>query len=146
MLNTQKQIEEPKSGASFRIQGFALDIDGITRALGHSPSHTHRQGELGPLNKPFPRDMWMLDSPLDAREQLGAHLNWLAEILLSHRQYLSALRNVTETDIYCRYTCYSEQASLHLSPESLRIFAELDLAFEVSIIFIPEPDAYSTPP
>jgi Domain of unknown function (DUF4279) len=130
------------AGASFRVAGLDLDMDDIARGLGHNPSYTHRRGEPNRiLGKPRPRDMWRLDSPLGKGQDLELHLNWLAERLLPRKQYISSLRGKAEVDIYCFKTCYTEQASLTLSPHALRIFTELSLELCVSLIFLPdEPD------
>lgn len=113
-------------------------MEGITRELGHSPSHVHRQGELNQLKERYRTDMWLLESPLDCDKELELHLNWLAEVLMPHKQYISQLRQKCEVDIYCYKTCYAEQASLTLSSVALRIFTELDFELGVSLISLPD--------
>jgi hypothetical protein len=133
--------EEPKTfaaGASIRIQGSGLDMESMARQFGHSPSHAHRHGELNQLGEPYKRDMWLLRSPLDTAQPLEAHLRWLAEVLLPRREYISQLREKYEVDIYSYKTCYTEQASLTLSSQALRIFTDLDLKLGVSLIFLPD--------
>ncbi len=133
--------EDPRTfaaGASMRIQGLGLDMENITREFGLSPSHSHRQGEHNQLGEPYKKDMWLLKSPLDATQPLEAHLRWLAEVLLPRRQYISQLRETHDVDIYCYKTCYTEQASLTLSSQALRIFTELDFKLGVSLIFLPD--------
>lgn len=74
--------------------------------------------------------MWSLASPLDDGEELEVHLNWLAGRL---KQF--------KVDIYCWKNCYTEQASLILSSQALRIFTELSIALDLSLIFGPnEPE------
>ena len=126
------------AGAAFRVQGFGLDFDSITREIGYSPTHTHRQGELGPIKELRPRDMWLLDSPLIKDQPLEAHLNWLVEIFLPRKEYVLYLKERFIVDIYCYKTCYTEQASLTLSTQALRIFVEFDLPMEISLLFLPE--------
>jgi hypothetical protein len=138
MDTTRPQSETFHAGASFRIQGLDLDIDGITRELRHSPTLTHRRGEAAVIGKSYPLDMWLLRSPLGKNEDLELHLEWLAERLLPHKQYISSLRKKFKVDIYCHKTCYTEQASLTLSPHALRIFTEIYLEFCVSLIFLPD--------
>ena len=82
--------------------------------------------------------MWLLDSPLGKGEDLELHLNWLAERLLPHRQDIASLSKTFKVDIYCYKTCYTEQASLTLSPHALTLFTELTIALDVSLIFLPD--------
>jgi Domain of unknown function (DUF4279) len=133
--------DNPKSfaaGAAMRICGAELDLESITREIGHGPSYTHRQGELNQLKEPYGTDMWALASPLDTGRDLEAHLGWLAEILLPRRQHIAHLSETHKVDIYCYKTCYTEQSSLTLSSHALRMFTELDLPLGVSLIFLPE--------
>lgn len=137
MDNFQSENEAFHAGASFRIQGINLDMDGIARELGHRPTETHRRGEPNMIRKPYPTDMWLLDSPLSKGQDLELHLNWLAERLLPHKEDISSLSKRFKVDIYCHKTCYTEQASLTLSPRALAIFTELAIPLDVSLIFLP---------
>ena len=128
------------AGASIRISGVGLDMQSISQALGHAPSHTHKRGEFNLLNEPYDTDMWILRSSLDGKQELDAHLSWLGAALLPHRDYILKLREKFNVDIYCYKTCYTEQASLDISSQTLRIFTELDLKLGVSLIFLPEGD------
>jgi hypothetical protein len=119
-------------------------MDRITRELGYNPTHTHRLGEAGLIREPFPLDMWCLESPLGPNQDLELHLNWLAEQLLPGKKYISYLSNLFKVDIYCHKTLYTEQASLVLSPHALRIFTELGLELQVSLISILD-DTNETP-
>jgi len=69
----QKNLTEQKAfaaGASIRVSGFNLDIESVTREIGHIPTHTHRQGELNQLKEPYKADMWSLKSPLGSDQPL----------------------------------------------------------------------------
>lgn len=68
--------------ASLRIFGRDLDFEALSRALGVTPSETHRIGDRGLLSEPFAHDMWRLDSPLLGEEAMDAHLRWLRRALL----------------------------------------------------------------
>jgi Domain of unknown function (DUF4279) len=126
------------AGAALRVSGFGLDMEDITQQLGHVSSHTHQKGELNQLKEPYGTDMWLLDSPIGKDQPLESHLNWLAGVLLPHKQYISQLRKEQKIDIYCYKTCYTEQASLNLSSQALRIFTELNFDLGVSLIFLPD--------
>jgi len=139
IMNTiQSGNETFHAGASFRIQGVDLDMEAITRELGHTPTHRHRRGEPAPIGKWHTLDMWQMESPLGKGQDLELHLNWLAEQLLPHKQYIISLSRKYKVDFYCYKTPYTEQASLTLSPNALRLFTELSLNLCVSLIFIPD--------
>lgn len=127
-----------RAGASFRVHGFRLDLDGITRSLRLTPTHIHKEGELSPQKHPYPSDMWFLDSPLRKIQPLDSHLRWLAEQLLPRRESILPLKKELKVDIYCWKTCYTEQANLGFSTQALRIFVELDVPLDVSLIFLPD--------
>jgi hypothetical protein len=137
-VQTARDEEKFRAGASFRVQGLSMDFDGISRELGLAPAGTHKQGESGPLVRSYPSDMWYLDSPLGKNNELELHLIWLAERLLPRKQEIFRLREKYKVDIYCYKTCYTEQASLTLSSSALRIFTELDTELGVSLIFLPD--------
>jgi hypothetical protein len=110
------------AGASLRIFGAGLDIDGITRKFGYTPDHKHRAGDLGPGKSPYPHDMWSLASPLGEDRDLEAHLAWLAEKFLRYSEYIRSLRET----FYSRYLLLetlfygtSEPNSVPASPDNL---------------------------
>ncbi len=127
-----------EAGASFRVWGIGLDIERLSREFGFPPSHTHKLGELDQSKKPYAADMWYLNSPLDRNEKLEAHLNWLSQVLVPRKQYISSLKKDFKVDIYCFKTCYTEQASLTLSSQALNLFVGLQLELGVSLIFLPD--------
>jgi len=134
----QTSKETFHAGASFRVHGAGLDLDRIMRTVGLAPTHTHKLGELSPQGRPYPSDMWFLDSPLGGTQPLEAHLNWLAERLLPRREQILHLKEEVKVDLYCWKTCYTEQSNLTLSSRALAIFRELDIPLDVSLIFLPD--------
>ena len=134
---TQDERETFSAGAGFRIFGVGLDLDAVTRELGQQPDYTHKQGVPDIHKRIHPHDMWSLASPLGDGQELEIHLNWLADRLLPCKQYIFSLSKQFKVDIYCWKNCYTEQASLILSSQSLGIFTELSIALDVSLIFGP---------
>jgi Domain of unknown function (DUF4279) len=134
---TNPQDKTFNAGASFRIQGLDLDLERISRELDQGPTYTHNQGEPDIRKHTYPHDMWYLSSPLGESQELESHLEWLAERLLPHKQYISSLRKTSKVDIYCWKNCFTEQASLILSSHALGIFTELSIPLDVSLIFLP---------
>jgi len=131
------QRVEFSAGAAFRIYGIGLDLDRTTRELGLRPDHQHKKGEPDPGKRAYSHDMWSLSSPLGKNQELELHLIWLAERLLSCRAYILSLEKKFKVDIYCWKNCYREQSSLVLSSKALRIFTELGLNLEVSLLCLP---------
>lgn len=130
------------AGAAFRIFGPELDLDAVTQELGIDPDHQHKSGDVDPGKKPFSQDMWSLKSPLAQSQELEFHLGWLAERLLVHSNYILSLKKRFKVDIYCWQNCFTEQASLKLSGRALRVFTELDINLEVSLLCLsPESEA-----
>jgi Domain of unknown function (DUF4279) len=131
---TQNKRETFSAGASFRIFGVGLDLDAVTRELGQQPNYTHKQGVPDIHKRIHPHDMWSLASPLGDGQELELHLNWLAERLLPSKQYILSLGKQFKVNFYCWKNCYTEQASLILSSQCLRIFTELSIPLDVSLI------------
>jgi uncharacterized protein DUF4279 len=134
------------AGAAFRIYGIGLDIDSVTRELGVSPDHKHRQGELDRGGKPYTHDMWSLASPLRRSRDLQVHLTWLAERILPHHRYISNLQERFKVDMYCWKNCYTEQSSLVLSASALRTFTQLNINLEVGLLCLPPESATEPTP
>jgi hypothetical protein len=128
---------EFSAGAAFRVYGIGLDFDGITRELGLTPDHRHRHGEFDPGKRPYAHDMWSLGSPLGKDRELELHLAWLAERLLNRKDYIISLTKNFKVDIYCWKNLFAEQANLVLSSKALRIFTELNLELQVSLLCLP---------
>jgi hypothetical protein len=143
MTTRTAEAEKPEidTGAAFRIFGSGLNLKQLSEDLGLNPDHQHRQGELDPGKKPYAHDMWSLMSPLGRNQELELHLMWLANRLLDKKDYLRTLTRQFNVDIYCWKNCYAEQDSLVISCEALRIFTELRLKFQVSLLCLSPPTA-----
>jgi Domain of unknown function (DUF4279) len=132
MIETDQQEEAP---VAFIISGVGLDIEGISQALGLTPTHAHRRGELNMIGRPFPHDMWMLNSGLSDAEPLDAHLKWLIETLGPHYDLIRSLKSNAEISIYCGLNCENDQCGFSLTTDALTIFTELGIPMEVTILF-----------
>ena len=137
MDSSEAKTKEFTAGAALRIYGTGLDLDGITRELGISPDHQHRRGENDPRKRPYSHDMWSLASPAGEDQDLEVHLVWLSERFLSRQAFILSLKNKFQVDIHCWKNCNTEQSSLILSSHTLRIFTELNLDLNVSLLCIP---------
>jgi hypothetical protein len=127
------------------VQGLDLPFAELTNKFGVKPTHTHRRGDRAVIEESLPRDMWLFDSPLPEDDELELHLEWLAVRVLPHKDYIIFdLGKRADVDVFCFKTCFTEQASLTVSSHALRIFTELSLALDVSLIFLPK-DLSNTP-
>lgn len=134
MLKANGEVAWQESRATFIIMGVGLDLEAITRSIGITPSHTHRVGDLDSLGKPFPHDMWSLDSSLDQSEPLDAHLKFLNQLLKPHHEYIRSLKVNAEIYIYCGYDSDSDQCGFTLSSSALSIFTLLEVPMDVHLI------------
>lgn len=125
--------------ASVRIFGSNLDFEKISRTLEVDPIHTHRAGELSLLKKPYPSDLWLLESPLPHTEPMDAHLLWLREKLLPHYGFLQQLAPTSDVSSYCGITADGGRATFRVSADALRIFVELDICMELSLVLYGAP-------
>jgi hypothetical protein len=121
--------------ASIRIIGNDLVFETISNRLGVSPTHTHKAREVDKYGNSHTQDMWLLESPLGKQNTLDEHLKWLTRCLAPSYEYLKELKNTAKVDIFCSYTSIGD-GGLSLSPESLRMFYEIDLKLEISIILL----------
>jgi hypothetical protein len=119
---------------AFTISGVGLNIEDISRVLGLAPTHVHRVGEPNMIGKPFPHDMWMLNSELSGTEPLDAHLMWLIKKLRPHYDFIKSLKSNAELSVYCGLNCKNDQCGFSLRPEALAIFTELGIPMEVTIL------------
>lgn len=142
MSTTEIESKQFAAGAAFRVYGTGLDLDRVTREIGLSPDHRHRKGDPDLGKRPYPHDMWSLSSPLAKDRDLDLHLTWLGERLLDRKNYILSLTKNFKVDIYCWKNCFTEQSSLLLPSNVLRILAELNLDLGVSLLCLPaEPKA-----
>jgi hypothetical protein len=133
--------------ASLRIFGIGLDFDMITQALGFQPSESHRAGDNAkPLSKPYSEDMWRVDSPLARTDSIDAHLHWLRQVLSPHYDFLRELAGKFTLSSYCGVSVVDSHCTFRISAEALKIFLELGIPLNLSIVMIgtPEPPI-STP-
>ena len=124
------------SSASLRIHDAPQLHEEITARLG-TPSECHKKGDMrSPASKrPWPNDVWMMDSPLPERRDIGEHLAWVADFARPHTTYLRRLiRRGARIDIYMSYRCDHDHCGIGLDPEHLEIFTRLGIRMEVSIL------------
>lgn len=121
--------------ASLRILGIGLDFDSISERLRLEPSDTHRKGDHGLISRPYPSDMWLVESPLPRTEPLDAHIRWLRRVLSPRYEPLRSFMSGYEVSVYCGITVEGVSCSVRISPETLSIFSDLRIPLDLTYIF-----------
>ena len=122
--------------ACFRIHDVSELHGEITKRLG-AGSECHKKGDLrsATSKRPWPNDIWIKESPLPERRDIGEHLAWVAEFARPHTSYLRRLvRRGARMDVYMSYRCDHDHCGFGLAPEHLEIFTRLGIRMEVSIL------------
>jgi hypothetical protein len=121
--------------ATLRIHGKNLDLDGITRAIGIQPTHTHRCGDqIEWLDTTYEDDAWHLESGLDDSAHLSDHLRILWSQIQPSTEYLRELKNRYSVSVFCGYRSNCDNAGLDLPHDAVKIFTELEVPFSLSVI------------
>ena len=121
--------------ATLRIFGEISDLDEITRALGLTPTDTHRRGDKkGPRSPGYPHDMWRYCAPVHEEEPLGAHIDALWERVRPHTSYLLDLKKRLTVDVFLGYRSNCDHAGIEVPHTSLEMFVSLQVPFGVSVI------------
>lgn len=127
-------MSQISAGAGLRIMGTGLDLAAISHNLGVDPTYTHKKGDRANSKEKYNQDMWILNSPLDKKKSLDAHLRWLAKHVNAQYDYLRSLKTGAQIDVFCSYTSEGDQAGFALSPKALSLFVELGIHLELSLI------------
>lgn len=133
-------ISPTKAQASLGVFGDGIDFESISRHLGMEASHTHRKGDPGMTPRPYPQDLWLLDTPLPHTETLDAHLRWLRQTLAPHYGFLRALKETAQVRSYCGFSA-DDRGSFRVSGEGLSLFTELDIDMEIGLVFLGPSDS-----
>ncbi|MFC1834093.1 DUF4279 domain-containing protein [Thermodesulfobacteriota bacterium] len=133
--------EEPEEetyfaySATLRIFGDIADPEEISNRLRLSPTRTHRKGEkAGPRSPSYRKDMWSYSPPMAESEPLAMHIDALWSKLKPHSQYLLALKQNLEVDVFLGYRTNCDHAGIEVPHGSLEMFTELQIPFGVSIV------------
>ena len=122
--------------ATLRIFGDIGDLEAIGRKLDLQPTRMYRKGER---KRPWradvwPRDGWMYQPPVDESRPLEEHIMALWDRLRPHIDFLKALKERCQVDIFCGYRSNSGTAGFEVSHRCLGLFIELEVSFGVSVI------------
>ena len=129
-------VDEPvfrRFRASLRISGDRLDTNELSRALGLTPTHTHRKGD--PHAGGFRSNtIWIFEPAVDRTRPLDEHIMALWDAVRPNIPYLRELKQKFRVDIFCGYRSNSDNAGFVVDYRCLGLFAELEIPFGVSVV------------
>ena len=108
----------------------------IERVTGLTATHQHTHGDEGLFGRPWPNDLWALESPLPPGRDLSAHLCWIWEQVRPHRDYFRALaaEEGIDVDLFCGYRTDCAECGFEVCPEALRLTQALHVPLEMSVV------------
>ncbi len=122
--------------AALRLQGQILDLGELTARLGVAPTHSHRKGDLDRSGIPYQSDLWLYVAAISKKEILSAHIDELWRVFEPRTGELLQLKQTLTIDIFLSYTSNCDHCGFEVPFESLKIFAELQVPFGVSVIVV----------
>ena len=78
--------------------------------------------------------MWSYLVPVPEDRPPDEHLQALWSQIRPHRDHLRRLKDHLKVDVFCGYRSNCEAGGFAVSHHSLRMFLELEIPFEVSVI------------
>ena len=123
--------------ATLRVLCAAERHDEIETVTGLTPTHQHEHGDPGLLGRPWPKDLWALESPLPRGAPLDKHLGWLWERVQPHQAFFRELaaEDGIDVDLFCGYRSDCAECGFEVQPEALEIVQALSIPLEVSVVF-----------
>jgi hypothetical protein len=123
--------------ATLRVMCAAERHDEIERVTGLTATHQHRQGEEGRFGRPWPSDLWTLESPRPPAAPLDDHLAWLWDQIQPHAAFFRSLaaEDGVDMDIFCGYRSDCAECGFEVTPDALTIVHALNVPLEVSVVF-----------
>lgn len=123
--------------ATLRVMCAADRHDEIESVTSLTATHRHEEGEAGFMDRPWPKDLWTLESPHPRGADLDTHLHWLWERVRPHQEYFRALaaEEGIDVDLFCGYRSDCAECGFEVQPEALEIVQALEIPLEVSVKF-----------
>lgn len=125
--------------ASVRLFGDGLDPDGVTAALGASPTTACRKGDVTRLKvttRVEPQGKWLLCLDGHGGAALDAVVNELLGRMTGDLSVWADLTSRFRADLYCGLHLEAWNRGLSLSPRTLRRVADRGLELGLDIYFV----------
>jgi len=121
--------------ATLRIVGDIRDFEEITAMIGVMPTRIHKKGERRTKRSPpYQHDMWSYTPDVNREKPLSVHLDTLWLELQGKVDVINELKKCFDVNIFCGYRSDCATAGFIIPHESLTIFQELELPFDVSVV------------
>lgn len=121
--------------ATLRIHGDDVPFEQISQWLGVQPTNLHRKGERRGSKSPAYRDdAWHFQPSVPETEPLEHHIEALWQVVRPAVDYLKALKQRLEVDVFCGYRSNCDTAGFEVSHKCLELFTVLEVPFGVSVI------------
>jgi hypothetical protein len=121
--------------ATLRIHGVNLPFEEIAQQLGVQPTYVRRKGQRrGPRLSAYPDDAWHFQPPVPKDEPLAHHIEALWDVVRPSLDYVKALKQRFEVDVFCGYRSNCDTAGFEVPHTCLELFTALEVPFGVSVI------------
>jgi hypothetical protein len=119
----------PLMSASFSARARGCDLAQISGDLyvGQSDHFRTDERELSANGE----SVWMLESPLDPKTDVNAHLAWLAEKLHPHLGTIRSLPTATTLALRCMVRARTDQCAFELLPKSFNLPISLGIPITI---------------
>jgi len=123
--------------AVLRIHGEGVPFEEISQRLGVRPTNQHRKGERrGPRSPAYRDDAWQFQPALPETEPLERHIEALWQVVRPQLEFLRALKQRFQVDVFCGYRSNCDHAGFEVSHRCLELFTALEVPLGVSVIVV----------
>jgi hypothetical protein len=127
-------MEMTSGNCSLIIYGCShLDFERINNKLGIKPTSVFKQDEI--VNKiagPIKKDVWIYETKIDKEPNIT--LNQLLRLLIPNKDFIIELSKLANISVRCYIQSALAQIGFDFSQDTIKILAELNVKFEISII------------
>jgi hypothetical protein len=110
-----------------------LDIERINDNLCIIPTRVRRKGEIAhKIAGPIKADVWIYEIKISQEPNIT--LNELLKLLIPHKDFIVELFKSADICIRCYIQSALAQIGFDFSPDTIKMLAELNIKFEISII------------
>lgn len=121
---------------SLWIAGRAPEIEAIARTMGAIAAPVEVEEGASRAGASSPGGLWVLRSPLPAREPLDEHLAWMLRAVSPHRGLIVSLSGHAKLSIHCELRSTSDQCGFDIAPEILRGLVSLAIPLSGSLSLV----------
>ena len=129
---TNTAIERPsiadRFSASLYITGDGLDLEGISKTLGVTPTQTRRKGG----HKAHWDDLWKYQAPVAREKPLDEHIKALWDAIRPQIPYLLELKKKFRIEVGCCYVSCWVRGNINIDHRCLGLFEELGIPLRIA--------------